>query len=192
MKTMEGRNLVLRPINDSDTSNIISWRNKEFVRRNFIYQEMFTKESHENWIRTMVKTKKVIQFIMAERESGRDIGSVYLRDIDYKNAKAEYGIFIGEEDALGRGFGTEAAKLILTYAFEELYLHKIMLRVFAHNTRAVQSYLKAGFVQEGYFKDEVKINSEYYDIIFMAKINEKDDAENEEENIIYNSLLPLR
>lgn len=172
MERIEGAKLILRCMAESDTDAIISWRNRDFVRRNFIYQALFTRESHENWIETMVKTKRVVQFIITEKSNNRDIGSVYLRDIDYENSKAEYGIFIGEEDALGRGFGTEAAKLMLKYAFEKLSLHKIMLRVFADNTRAVQSYINAGFVQEGYFKEEVKINGVYKDIIFMAKINE--------------------
>lgn len=165
---LEGTTIYLLPIRQQDTEDIIRWRNQPFVRDKFIYRELFTRESHEKWLETMVKTKKVEQFIIYVKEENKAVGSVYLRDIDRENGKAEYGIFIGEEAYLGRGIGSETAKVVLTYAFSELHLHKIMLRVFATNVRAIESYKKAGFVEEGYFKEEVKIENKYYDIIFMA------------------------
>ena len=60
-------------------------------------------------------------------------------------------------------------------AFEQLGLHKVFLRVFADNLRAIKSYENAGFVKEACFKDDVKIDGKYYDMVFMAIINEKDD-----------------
>ena len=76
---------------------------------------------------------------------------------------------------MSKGIGSEAAKLALDYAFDCLKLHKVMLRVFAHNIRAIQSYKNAGFVQEAYLNDEIKIDNKYYDIILMAKINTEED-----------------
>lgn len=165
---LKGNKIYLEPIKRQDTENIIRWRNQPFVRSNFINQELFTKESHENWLETIVHTGKAEQFIIYAKPEGKAIGSVYLRDIDRKNQKAEYGIFIGEEEYLGKGFGSEAANVILKYAFEKMKLHKVTLRVFASNKRAIESYKKAGFSEEGYFKDEVKVQGRYRDIIFMA------------------------
>ena len=105
------------------------------------------------------------------------MGSVFLRDIDYQNKKAEYGIFIGEDTARGKGIGTEAAKSIVQYGFAELKLHKIFLRVLADNKGAIKSYENAGFVQEAYLKDEVLLNGEYRDIVLMAVINPGRSAE---------------
>ena len=50
-------------------------------------------------------------------------------------------------------------------------IHKVFLRVFADNKRAVNSYKKIGFVEEGYSKDEVYIDGKYRDMIFMAIFN---------------------
>ena len=175
MKEIIGKRVKLCFIQQGDTENIIKWRNKDFVRRNFIFQELFTKEIHEKWLKTKVDTGEVVQFIIYQLEDNIPVGSVYLRDIDRRNEKAEYGIFIGEENALGKGIGSEAAKLILEYAFDHLKLHKVMLRVFAHNIRAIQSYKNANFVEEAYLKEEVKIDGNFYDIILMAKINTKKD-----------------
>ena len=89
-----------------DTDLIVSWRNTDSVRKNFIYQALFTRESHENWIRTKVETGDVVQMIICETGSDRPVGSVYVRDVDLTHHKAEYGIFIGEADARGKGYGT--------------------------------------------------------------------------------------
>lgn len=168
--------IFLRKMEEQDTEDIIRWRNSDFVKRNFIYQKPFTVEGHHEWIRTMIDTGKAIQFMICEEETGRAVGSVYFRDIDETHHKAEYGIFIGEKDALGKGYGTEAARKMIAYGFDTLHLHKIMLRVLAENTAARRSYEKAGFHQEAYLKDEVYLERQYKDVILMAIINgEKQD-----------------
>lgn len=169
-----GQDIYLRPMTEEDTDLIVKWRNEDFVRQNFIYRKTFTPEGHLQWIETMVKTGKVVQFIICTGED-RPVGSVYLRDIDRTNHKAEYGIFIGEKDALSCGYGTQAAKLMKEYAFGSLKLHKLMLRVLAGNDRAKRSYEKAGFVQEAYLKDEVYLEEGYRDEILMACFNPEDE-----------------
>ena len=169
-----GQDIYLRPMTEADTDLIVKWRNEEFVRQNFIYRKTFTGEGHLQWIETMVKTGKVVQFIICTEEDV-PVGSVYLRDIDRTHKKAEYGIFIGEKDALGKGYGTQAAGLVIQYAFSQLKLHKLMLRVLAGNDRARRSYEKAGFVQEAYLKDEVLLEEGYRDEILMACFNPEDE-----------------
>lgn len=165
---LKGKKILIRTLEISDTDLIINWRNKDFVRKNFIYQDLFTRESHLNWYKNMVLTGRVYQFIIEDIAQNKPIGSIYLRDVDMINKKAEYGIFIGEKSALGQGFGTEAGELLLKFAFESLRLHKVFLRVFSCNKGAISSYQHIGFVQDGFFRDDIKINDQYYDIIFMS------------------------
>ena len=174
---IEGEKVFLRNIEAKDTDNILKWRNSDAVRQKFLDQNYFTRESHMKWLREKVETGKTAQFIIYVKQENFPVGSVFLRDIDYNNRKAEYGIFIGEESARGRGVGTDAAKLIIKYGFEALKLHKIFLRVLADNVNAVKSYKKAGFIQEAYLKDEVMLNGEYRDIILMAVLNVADYSE---------------
>ncbi|RKJ68109.1 GNAT family N-acetyltransferase [Roseburia sp. 1XD42-69] len=161
---IQGSNIKLVPIDEHDTSNVIRWRNN--VRDKFISRDLFTIESHTKWLNEVVKRGKAAQFIIETKQDGK-VGSVFLKDIDKNNQKAEFGIFIGESSAWGKGYGSEAAKLIIQYGFERLQLHKIMLRVFSENSHAIRSYEKAGFVQEGYLKDEVFLDGRYYDVILM-------------------------
>ncbi len=160
--------IYLRPMTVEDTDRIVAWRNNPRVRHNFIYQELFTPETHLNWIRTQVDTGKVVQFIICEKDSDRPVGSVYFRDISKEHHKAEYGIFIGEDDAVGKGYGSEACKKACAYAFTTLKLHKIILRVYADNRAAIASYEKAGFEREAYLRDEVFTQGAYHDIILMG------------------------
>lgn len=171
--------IFLRPMTKEDTDLIIAWRNQEAVRTHFIYQELFTRQSHEHWIETMIDTGRAVQMIICEKETGKPLGSVYVRDIDNKHHKGEYGIFIGEEEARGKGAGTQAAKLMIQYAFEELKLHRLFLRVFADNLSAVKSYEKAGFKQEAYLRDDVCIDGKYRDMILMAVIREEESGKGE-------------
>ena len=91
------------PITISDTALIVKWRNNDSVRQNFIFQEPFTCEMHEAWMKNRVQTGEVVQYIIEDKITNEAVGSVYLRDTNAKNKSAEYGIFIGEDDAIGKG-----------------------------------------------------------------------------------------
>lgn len=176
----EGAGIFLRKMSEEDTDLIVAWRNSDAVRKNFIYQEPFTRQSHENWVRTMVETGRVVQLMICETKDFRPVGSVYLRDIDHTHRKAEYGIFIGESGARGRGLGTAAARLMIEYAFEELELHRVFLRVYADNLQAIRSYEKAGFVREAYLRDDVCIEGQFRDMVLMAALNPGEISDKQE------------
>lgn len=162
----ETDHIYLRPMEIADTDKIVSWRNKDIVRNHFIYREPFTREGHLNWIRTQIEPGHVVQFIICEKAGNRDVGSIYLRDIDREKKCAEYGVFIGEEDALGKGYGTQAADLILKYAFERLKLKSVFLRVFADNIRARKSYERAGFKLLTNKQETMVIDGEEKKVVF--------------------------
>jgi len=168
----EAAGIYLRLMTYEDTDLIVKWRNSEAVRSNFIYQALFTRETHEHWIKTKVETGEVVQMIICDSATEAPLGSVYIRDIDRQHNKAEYGIFIGEASARGRGIGTAAARLMLRYCFEQEHLHRVYLRVLSHNEQAMRSYEKAGFVREGCLREDVCINEEYRDVVWMAALNQ--------------------
>ena len=170
LPTLTGTAVTLRPITDADTDLIVKWRNTPSVVQNFIFRQTFTPEMHRNWLATKVATGQVVQYIILDNADGKPVGSVYYRDIDDHNRSAEYGIFIGEESARGKGFGTETARLFTDFGFAALCLHRISLRVLAENTPARRSYAAAGFVEEGTFRDMVRLDGVYRDVVFMAKI----------------------
>ncbi|HOO79042.1 MAG TPA: GNAT family protein [Lachnospiraceae bacterium] len=127
-------------------------------------------QKHNNWIKTKVETGLVIQYIIVNKDNNEEVGSVYLRNIDRINESAEYGFFIGEDRARGKGIGTETARLFTDFALKNWGLHRIYLRVLANNVQAYKSYKKAGFIEEGRHRDMVKLNGSFQDMIFMSII----------------------
>lgn len=171
MEKIIGKTVYLRPITDEDMDLIINWRNSDAVRPYFIYQKPFTKEGHEKWMETMIRSGLGYQFIVCRIEDDMPVGCTYLRDYDRENSKIEYGVFLGSEDVKGKGIGTEILGLTLEYAFNQLNIHKVFARAFADNAASVGSFLKGGFEKEAYLKDEVCVNGEYRDIVLLGKIN---------------------
>lgn len=170
-----GKKVVLRLMTGADTQLIVRWRNNPRVRANFIYRKTFTNSTHENWIREDIETGRALQFIICDKSdsANRPVGSVYFRDIDIATGTAEYGIFIGEDDAIGRGFGNEAAILALDFAFNILKMDKIMLRVFCTNIAAFKSYEHAGFKIVSTQKDVKCSDGSTGDMYIMETDNRK-------------------
>lgn len=166
-KILRGEKVILRPIELEDTDNIIKWRNNKEVSEKFIYRETFTRESHLYWMNNKVKTGEVIQFIIHSVEDNIDVGSIYMRDIDMSKKEAEYGIFIGEDVSRGRGLGIESIKLMLKYAFEELLLDRVTLRVYKDNIPSIKSHEKAGFKIVSEIRDVVSSDGKKADMYIM-------------------------
>jgi len=138
--------LILRPISYEDTDLILQWRNGYDVKRFFLHQNDISREEHLNWLENKVFKGYVSQFIICLRETETPIGSIYIRDIDYEKKQGEYGIYIGEIAEHGKGYGQEASRLLIGYAFDVLDLELLYLRVLSSNIRAISSYKKLGFV----------------------------------------------
>jgi RimJ/RimL family protein N-acetyltransferase len=111
-------------------------------------------------------------------EDDRLIGFVGLRGICWNQRDAWVGIGIGEPEYWGRGYGTEAMRLVLRYAFLELSLERVSLCVFVLNDRAVRSYEKAGFISEGIERQVVRRDGIAEDILYMGILRQEWLAQN--------------
>lgn len=160
----------LRPLCREDTDKIVSWRNRDDVRFNLYNPNLLTAEQHLWYFDNIVSTGKVQQFIIQVAEDGNvwDIGSTFLKSIDAQCRKAEFGIFIGEPDARGKGYVPQATMEILKFGFEQLGLNRIYLSVFADNAPAIHSYERTGFKLEGVLREDFCRNGEFVDVVLMA------------------------
>jgi RimJ/RimL family protein N-acetyltransferase len=103
-----------------------------------------------------------------ERETDRLIGSCAFSQLDGENGSAMYHITIGEKDAWGRGYGTEATRVMLEHAFGSLGLHRIGLTVFEFNERAIRAYERCGFVVEGRARESIWREGRWWDELAMS------------------------
>ena len=97
----------------------------------------------------------------------RPIGVTNIRDFTNSHGTAEFGIAIGEATDRGQGFGTEATRLILDYAFTILGVYNVWLDTLAYNVGAIRAYEKAGFREIGRRRGARMLAGKRYDVILM-------------------------
>ncbi len=107
-----------------------------------------TIEGEEAWYDAAISGEARV-FTIYERAAPEPIGTCELRDIDHRNRTATIGMLIGEPAARGKGYGTEATRLLLDVGFTVLGLHSIWLTVYAFNLAGQRCYAKAGFREVG-------------------------------------------
>jgi RimJ/RimL family protein N-acetyltransferase len=112
-------------------------------------------------------TQDSLVFTIVSRSDGQPVGNVALQDVDYRNRTAEFGIYIGDPTCRGRGYGSEATRMILTFAFRVLGLHNVMLRVYEYNLAAIRVYEKAGFREMGRRSQSQFMDGRFWDVVFM-------------------------
>lgn len=145
------------------------WRNDiEVMQFTNPALDMFTYADTENFVKNITESNQSKSYIIEEIESNKAIGVTSLINMDYGNRNAECIIDIGDKNYWGKGFGKEAFQLLLDYAFNELNLHKVYLRVFSFNERAIKLYQKLGFDEEGELKEQFYRNGAWHDIKMMG------------------------
>jgi RimJ/RimL family protein N-acetyltransferase len=90
-----------------------------------------------------------VYFTVYERETLRPVGITNLYEIDDRHSRASFGITIGLPECRGKGYGTEATRLTLDYAFNAYGLENVMLTVYEFNAGGIRAYEKAGFREFG-------------------------------------------
>jgi RimJ/RimL family protein N-acetyltransferase len=126
-----------------------------------------TDEDEQSWFESVRSDKDEVVFGIYERETGRPVGNCGLSEARSQNRSAELGIGIGEPDARGKGYGTEATSLLLDYGFTVLGLHHIWLKCVSFNAAGIRAYEKAGFKQSGRLREAWQVGGRQYDIILM-------------------------
>lgn len=177
-----GERIRLRGVERSDLSKFYEWINDPEVIEGLSLYLPLSMTDEEKWfekISTLDQSEKPLTIEIKDGGSWRLIGNTGLFGIERPNHSAEFGIVIGDKSVWNRGYGTEAAELILRHGFETLNLHRIFLRVYATNPRARRAYEKAGFIMEGTMREAVYKHGKYADVHFMSVLRPEWDARRE-------------
>ena len=165
----------LRPIKEEDIESIYKATKEEEIRYMTGTTNIFTIEDIINHYERVSKDDSRYDFAICLKESNLVIGDLTISDIDERDNKAGFRIALHNIDSLGKGYGTEAVKLAIYFAFEKLKLNRLQLEVFSHNPRGVKAYEKAGFTIEGILRQAIYINNQYSDEIIMSILREEYD-----------------
>lgn len=163
---LKGKLVILRPVQRNDLNNFLKWFNDPEVTQYLSMYLPMTEMAEEKYIedlavRASTNVHLVIEAI--DGETSKPIGSIGLHQISPKDHHATFGIAIGEKDYWSKGYGTEAAELIIRYGFEQLNLHRISSSAYAFNERSIKMHLKVGFREEGRRRENIYKNDAYRD-----------------------------
>lgn len=152
-------------------------RDSEFVRLlDTDPARLLSVDKYKEWFeKDLVEQQKndELFFLIRTLEEDLTIGLIGLNGIQWVHGDAWVGIGLGEREYWGEGYGTDAMRILLRYAFEELNLHRLSLSVFEYNSRAIRSYEKAGFVIEGRVLQFLNRDGRRYDMIFMGILRDE-------------------
>ncbi|MBI3287459.1 MAG: GNAT family N-acetyltransferase [Chloroflexi bacterium] len=166
--SLVGESTRLRPLRSSEIPILLSWMRDPQVGY-YLGRLPFPIpwDVEARWLEESLADPRVQLFAIETRE-GRLIGNIGLHHLDPAAAQGELSIVIGEVDHWDRGYGSDAIRSLLRYAFESLNLERVHLRVYEFNQRAVRCYEKCGFQREGTTRAALYRDGRFYDEVSMA------------------------
>lgn len=170
-ESIEGRLIMLRRHVPGNLEAFRRWYSDPQIARLARYQDGPMRiEEVDRFFQARALGPESLAMAIHIRESDRLIGTCALSQLDGENGSAMYHITIGEADAWGGGYGTEATRLMLEHAFGLLELHRVALSVFEFNERAIRSYAACGFVAEGRAREAIWRDGRWWDEVSMSMI----------------------
>lgn len=130
----------------------------------------FTRDEVRMWLEQLTDTQDRADWTVTRSQDGLYLGEAVLNELDMANHSVNFRIALAGPDAIGRGYGTQATRLVVDFAFS-VGIHRVSLDVFDFNPRAQRVYEKCGFVVEGVMRDTLLWDGVWYDSIMMSAIN---------------------
>jgi len=166
-----GRNVVLRTATSDDIEARLALGNHPEIIQMFGVSRSdvkpMTREKAAGWVQGIIGNP----YAWVIEVNDKFAGEIRLDKVDRTDRRASMAIGLYDADILGKGYGSEAIRLLLQYAFDELSLHRIGVRVLAYNQRAIRAYEKCGFIVEGREREAAFVDGLWHDDVMMGIIN---------------------
>lgn len=172
---LESDNLKLKLLSlDEINGPYVNWLNdKEVCKYNRHGESLYTKEKAKEFIKSVQNNPTCEVWAVYHKNDNIHIGNISLQNIDKENNLAEIAFLFGEKNYWGKGFATEACKLLINRAFQDLNLHRLYFGTHIENIGMQKVGEKNGFKKEGIFKDAQFKNGKYSDVVRYGLINDK-------------------
>lgn len=153
---------------------------KELINRSEIKKYLspgvpfpYTLEDEMKFYENISANNDTYTFAIEVKETSEYIGGCGINAVDWKNSTATVGIFIGKDDYLSKGYGTDAMKVLVNFIFNEMNINKVKLEVYSFNIRAIKCYEKIGFKKEGCLRKEIFRSGKYHDILLYGMLRDE-------------------
>jgi len=170
---LRGKKVILRPLcKETDLEKCVSWLNDPEVSKFLKVFGPITKQAEMEWFDSLSKKENDV-ILAIETTDGEYIGNIGLHRINWTDRTATTGAFIGIKEYWGKGYGTDAKMILLSYAFNTLNLRKITSSVIAFNKRSLHYSLHCGYKIEGRKRKQMFCNGKYWDEIILGLFKEE-------------------
>lgn len=168
-----GTRVYLSPVEKGDLPFFVEAINNEEISQFLQGHYPTTIQDEENWFDRVSRRKESDSiFSIVLKQTNEAIGVIGLHNIKSIDKTASTGAFIGREDLLNKGLGTEAKMLMLKHAFLELNLRIIISRAYAFNGRSIRYSEKCGYKKIAVYPDFIFRNGKYHDLIHLMVTRE--------------------
>lgn len=167
---LTGARVRLRPFDERDLDALWEGLNEPEGRRLTGTHTEFTRDASDRWYRSRGAASDRLDLAIADVGQDRCVGEVALMDLDPDNRACSFRIALARPDLYGRGYGTDAIRLVLDHVFGDVGLHRVDLEVYAFNQRARHVYERIGFTIEGTKRDALFQAGRFHDAILMAML----------------------
>lgn len=175
-ETLVGERLYLRPFRKDDLSHVIRWSKDPEIRKLTGEASPMNRKKAEEWYRRMRREEDRVWFTIVLKDGDRVIGESGLLRIFKPWRCTDMTIIIGEKDAWGEGYGTEAGRLVLGHAFKKRGMHRVSIGVVGFNERALRFWESLGFKREGVQRDGYYCEGRHCEFVMMSIL--EDEYEN--------------
>ncbi len=169
-----GEHVILRAFEQADAERCYRWMNDPNIVRTLKARYPIAFQNEVEWLdRAMHPSAGERHFAIERKEDRMHIGNASLHDIDWVSHTAWFGLFIGEPAAWNRGFGSDAIKTLVRFAFDEMNMHKLRINVFDYNERAQHILQASGFVVEGKLERDFYREGTYHDLVILSVFRDR-------------------
>lgn len=166
-RKLSGEKIYLSSMDIEDMNKYIRWMdNPEISIGIGLYEENSHIDASKEYVENCIKDSDM-NFAIVRGDNDVLIGNIGLENSNRTASSTTVRFFIGDKENRGKGYGTEALKLICHYAFEELHKRNIYLWATDYDELSIPIYEGVGFTEAGRLQDCVCIEGKYYDKILM-------------------------
>lgn len=126
------------------------------------------------WFERKEKNDSVLRCIIECKETKVAVGTIILTDINVKNGTAEIHVKLRKDIGRGKGYGTDAIKSIVNYAFNEMRLNCIYANILENNEISKKVFTKCGFEYEGKLRSRVFKSGKFINILSYSILRDND------------------
>ena len=168
---LTGEHLRLEPLTATVLEHYLVGLHDPEVQHLTGTQATFERSAVEQWLTTRQQHHDRADWAVVRNSDGAFLGEAVLNGLDVQNASVNYRVWLAGPGATGHGHGTEVTRLAITYALDEVGLHRVGLGVYAFNPRACRAYEKCGFRVEGRRRDALRRDGTWHDEIVMSVLS---------------------